>query len=571
MTNCNFVGNQVNGEKSIGGAVYLNAGNVTNCNFVGNQVNGVRSKGGAVYFNEIGGVANCNFTDNKGIDDYSTGGAVYFYSGGSVTNCNFAGNSVADEYTDGGAVYFNQEGTVTNSIFTKNMAKYNGGAVYFNQEGAAVNCNFTNNKVYGWGSAIQMSSGNLTNCNFVNSIGYFAGSVYLSGNGNVTNCNFVNGTATSEGGAIHLHSGTLTNCNFTNNKGESSAYLFSGNVTNCNFVNNAAPRDGGAVRIFTGNVTNCNFVNNTASRKGGAIYSYWGTAVTNCNFTGNSAPAGSAIYFYNDQSFSNSVSNSCLLNNRADADNDNPFIVNITGNKVEIIFVGQDNLMNAIYSDDSDVSFSNVTYWGVNGIANTDSATPVKSNREAGQNITVGWLENGKIMSRVLVTDEEGKIVADDVASDLIVIRHYADSYYAEAEKIITNLKFNVNVTSQTTTNRTVNITAKSDIPNEIVEGKLFFILPDGTKINASYLSNGTWWAIYTFDDYSEYDVEASFIGLDNVTFNNGTINVIKANSTIKLDNITMTYGDSINLDVATEGAIGIIAKIGGRQSQSVA
>ena len=59
-------------------------------------------------------------------------------------------------------------------------------------------------------------------------------------------------------------------------------------------------------------------------------------------------------------------------------------------NNITIVFTGKDNLLNAIYSG-GDVSFTNVTYWGANGIANTCSSAvkPSRSNKEAGQNITL--------------------------------------------------------------------------------------------------------------------------------------------------------------------------------------
>ena len=121
-----------------------------------------------------------------------------------------------------------------------------------------------------------------------------------------------------------------------------------------------------------------------------------------------------------------------------------------------------------------------------------------------------------------------------------------------------------VNVTSLTTTNKTVNITAKSNIPNEIIGGKLLFILPNGTQIEATYGSNGIWWAEHTFDAYGEYKINATYVGLDNVTVNNGTITINKVNSTITLDDIVLDYGETKNVTVTTTGANGITAKIDG-------
>ncbi|MEE0902374.1 MAG: Ig-like domain repeat protein, partial [Methanobrevibacter sp.] len=143
---------------------------------------------------------------------------------------------------------------------------------------------------------------------------------------------------------------------------------------------------------------------------------------------------------------------------------------------------------------------------------------------------------------------------------------------YAEFQRInrtititIPNVRYSINVTSLAANNKTVNITAKSDIPKDILwEGKLLFILPNGTQIDAIYGANGTWWVEHTFDDYGEYNVNATYVGLDNVTVNNGTITINKVNSTIALDNIVLDYGESANVTVTTTGATGITANING-------
>ena len=300
--------------------------------------------------------------------------------------------------------------------------------------------------------------------------------------GTVTNCNFVNNTASGDGGAISMNSGNVTNCNFVNNSakyGGAVYFSINGNVTNCNFVNNTASEDGGAIYFAegsTGSVTNCNFTNNSA-KYGGAVYFNDNGNVTNCNFTGNSATTGSAIYFW-IASATKTVSNSIFLNNRANVE-DLDVVKN--DNNITITFTGKNNLLNAIYSD-GDVTFTNVTYWGANGIANTGSSpiTPSRSNKAAGQNITVDVVVNGNlVLSDVRVTDENGTIVLSINTGDnyYITACHDTDSYYTEAEKtILNNTKFNVNVTSQTTTNRTVNITAKSNIYSEFMPGKLLFV-----------------------------------------------------------------------------------------------
>ena len=78
-------------------------------------------------------------------------------------------------------------------------------------------------------------------------------------------------------------------------------------------------------------------------------------------------------------------------------------------------------------------------------------------------------------------------------------------------------------------------------------DGKLLFILPNGTQINATYGANGIWWAVHTFDAYGEYKVNATYVGLDNVTVNNATITV-KIKTELSGNAITTTY--NINKDL---------------------
>ena len=75
-----------------------------------------------------------------------------------------------------------------------------------------------------------------------------------------------------------------------------------------------------------------------------------------------------------------------------------------------------------------------------------------------------------------------------------------------------------------------------------IMDGKLLFILPNGENITANYTGNGTWWAVHRFDDYADYQIHASYIGLDNVTINNATITVSKVNTVLTADAVTATF-----------------------------
>ena len=241
---------------------------------------------------------------------------------------------------------------------------------------------------------------------------------------------------------------------------------------NFNFTGNKANYGGAVYFDQDGVVSYCNFTDNYAV-EGGAINMGSGT-VSYCNFTGNNATTGSAIHFW-DNRVTNTVSNSIFLNNRANAE---ALEIIKNDNNITFTFTGRNNLLNAIYST-GDVNFTNVTYWGATGIT-TVSARLSGSNKAAGQNITVGVVVNDKlVLNDVIITNENGTIVLDIIAGEnyYISARHDTDSYYTEAETTISNnTKFNVNVTSKTTNNKTVNITAKSNIPNDVVQGKLLFV-----------------------------------------------------------------------------------------------
>ncbi|MBE6490127.1 MAG: hypothetical protein E7Z83_04645 [Methanobrevibacter sp.] len=514
------------------------------------------SKNMRVFLVNVADVTIKNLTIKNANYDGVDGSAIYAYNGLTVLDCTFINNTC----TGGTGTIRFLTGNIVNSNFINNSAKF-AGAIKVAGNGAVARCNFTNNSAFKKG----YSSGS-------------GGAVLFSMHGDLRDCNFVGNTAVYHGGAVCFENdGIVLNCNFTNNRltapddsyGGAVAFIkltdSVGVVSDCNFVNNSASDDGGAVSFSCHcKVNNCNFTNNSLTADdslGGAVYVWYNAEFADCNFIGNNASEGSAIYL-NAHSGIKRISNSCFLNNKAKVQ-DLEVIKN--DNNITIVLTGNDNFINAIYAWNP-ITFTNVTYWGAYGIE-TISSTISKSDREAGQNISVAVVSDNIVLDKVYVTDENGEIVLDISAGDnyFIAARHDDDSYYTGIEKIISqNVAFNVNVTSQTTNNRTVNITAKSNIPNNFVKGKLVFILPDGTQINANYGDNGTWWAENKFDDYGIYQVNASYEGLDNVTVNDATINITKVDSTITLDNVTLDYGDSTDLEVTTEGATGITAKING-------
>ena len=380
------------------------------------------------------------------------------------------------------------------------------------------------------------------------------GAIYFDSTGTVTNCNFTDNTATYGGAVYFSNTGTVSNCNFTNNKatgtgnydGGGAVYFYqgTGSVTNCNFVDNTANYYGGAVYFdSTGTVTNCNFVDNKATDAhswGGAIIMDSGN-VTNCYFANNSASKGGAILSIK---YLGIAADTCIFK----TDSDSTFN---TRNLPPTLNV--DNFTTS-YGSGEKLTFD----------LKTNSSIPVTNGNIS---ISVYFKDNGEWVRNYTCLSGEGWIPDLPVGSYIAVF----NTTYAEFQPInrtvtitMPNVRYSINVTSLTTNNRTVNITAKTDIPKDILwDGKLLFILPNGTQIEATYGTNGTWWAEHTFDAYGEYNVNATYVGLDNVAINNGTITINKANSTITLDNIVLDYGETKNVSVTTTGATGITAKIG--------
>ena len=381
------------------------------------------------------------------------------------------------------------------------------------------NLTIKNANYRGKGGAIYFDSiGTVTNCNFTGNTANY-GALYFLNQGTVTNCNFTGNTANFDGGVIKMGSGTVSNCNFVDNKAneDGGAVYFNSNgeVTNCNFTGNNATRFGGAVYFLdTGTVSNCNFTDNSATLRGGAIFSRkWSTTADTCIFKRNSGDNVNTVIY--------------------------PPTLNV-------------NNFTTVYGSGEKLTFD----------LKTNSSIPVTNGNIS---ISVFFKDNGEWVRNYTCLSGEGWIPDLPVGSYIAVF----DTEYAEFQeinrtiRIIPNIKFYANVTSAETNNRTVNITAKSNIPQDILEGKLLFILSNGTQIEATYGDNGIWWAEHTFDAYGEYKVNATYVGLDNVAINNGTITINKVNSTITLDNIVLDYGETKNVTVTTTGATGITAKIG--------
>ena len=508
---------QINETVGNGGAITfknVSTNSIFTCDFINNSAS---LNGGAVNYRETPKniIFNANFVNNTA----KTGGGVnFFVTFDVIFNGEFIGNSAED----GGALAAGY-GNVKNVSFKNNHAKNDGGAVYFALSGETVNCNFTNNRATNSG-----------------------GAVYFKEKCNVEDCSFVDNNAVHNGGAVYSKSGNVLNSNFTGNiaKNDGGAVYLSqpSNVTNCNFAHNSAP-NGGALYFLNDhdNVTNCSFVANEAAKMGGAVFFMTPQQdnVTNCYFEGNSAPEGGAIFCYNP----NVTADSCIFKTDSDTTN-NTEILSPTLEVYDFY---------SVCGSGEKLTF-NLT---------TNSGMPITNGNIS---ITVFFKDNDKPAVKYNCLSGEGWTVDLPVGSYSAVF----STEYKNLEQIIKTIEirmpegqFYINVTSVTTTNKTVNITAKSNIPKNLLwDGKFQFILPDGTKINATYASNDTWWALHAFEHVGEYNVTASYVDLNNVDVKNATITINKSDSTITLDKTVVNYGDSLN--VKTEGVIAITAKING-------
>ncbi|MBE6503925.1 MAG: hypothetical protein E7Z76_06550 [Methanobrevibacter sp.] len=334
---------------------------------------------------------------------------------------------------------------------------------------------------------------------------------------------------------------TIKNGNYESDSNGALIYINyeDGKILDCNFIDNR--RGFGAIIIGGDNcaVTNCTFINNTAGIDfGGAIsIQCRNITVTNCYFSGNFGYGSSDIY----SSDYLVTADTCIFKDAGATYN-----VDIVPPTLNV------DDFTTFYGSGEKLTF-NLT---------TNSGIPITNGNIS---ISVYFKDNGEWVRNYTCLSGEGWIPDLPVGSYIA----FFDTEYAEFQpinrtiNIISNIPYYVNITSITTNKKTVNITAKSNMPQDIIQGKLLFILPNGTQINATYGANGTWWAVHEFDKYDVYQVNATYVGLDNVTINNGTITINKVNSTITLDNIVLDYGESENVTVTTTGATGITAKIG--------
>ena len=578
LKNINFKNANYTEDFGQGGAIFWNGdfGILENCTFD----NCLAGEGGAIYYdrNSNGTILGSNFTDCS--SEFS-GGAIYSTSnyGCSVVECNFI-NCSSDR---GGAILWvaNNEGFVVDCNFTDCLSYIDGGAIYWeeNAAGYIAGCNFMNCALnsdseegdYGGGAIYWFGNmqGNddvpivvstfmscVANSTFVNcsATGRYANGGAIkwgSQNDAIDNCNFVDCSATLSGGAISLYCSD------------------NGIIHNCNFINCSTTFDadediyasGGAIYLYECNnftVDHCTFENCSSAGLGGAIDSYSDTSnntVNNCIFTGNTAVNGSAIYSVNPEG-TFTIKNSVLLNNRANSDQ-----VNLTSNNnnVTIVFTGNDNLLNAIYSEGK-FDFDNVSYWGVNGIMNTNSRSISKSNKEEGQNIFITINNNGLIKEFVDVTDENGEISFNvDIAGYyLISAYHPEDSYYTESNNATLSFSLgnpsdlnltvsDVTATAAVTSGAVGNVTFTINNESGIVKEQTVNLDNGIANLDLSDLNAGKYniTAVYNGDSYYWPSVNKTSFEIYKIDNYDITVDA-KAGTVEEITNITVTVPSKI-------------------------
>ena len=441
--------------------------------------------------------------DNPNIGKTAHGGAIFVNGAdNSITNVIIDDSKTSDPRMNshGGAIYwFGNAGSLINATISNTLSNGLGGAIYWSGGANTVEnisieysqTNVTGSSNAADGGAIYSTGiDNLKNVYIINAIASTdsgdvkGGAIYYSGT-NMDNVTVLGSRAstddgTSYGGAVYwknIGTGYLRNSSFESNTADLGGAVFSDRtlfIDGTSFKGNVA-LDGGALYARTKDVSLNNVLfelnsakrggaifaekvhfkidgstlrNNTAEEKGGAIYSNYnnnqGTYIRNTDVVNNTAFQGSAIYAI--KLFD--MTNVTLLDNQANSKEfvDKHVGVEFGRNYTSAVFVGFDNVLNAIWDEEASVSgtFNNVTYWGTTGVTVCNSR-PNRSDREVGQNVTVEMFNsNGeKINEAVVVTDADGKCTyyfdAEDNEDYYFAFTHETDRYYTYLRDTLSN------------------------------------------------------------------------------------------------------------------------------------
>ncbi|MBR6023653.1 MAG: Ig-like domain repeat protein [Methanobrevibacter sp.] len=343
------------------------------------------------------------------------------------------------------------------------------------------------------------------------------------------------------------------------NTDSGSNFTFNG----CLFENNTVALGGGA--IFSDSeldnliITNCDFINNTAFNSpppvesffnpdgGAAIYinsNVENFEISDSRFKFNTANQGSAIVYNGDTPLS--ISDSEFIDNKLTVIDVN--LICYSTDEAQVVLSGGNTQIDAVYSANDVVSFSNVSYSTDKGILNTDDVYPIYSSHIPFQNVTIEFYDETSQSTKTItnMTNENGVALFRDLNLEYgTQVRAYHSEntqyVYGEDETTVEELgEFTIlqNLIMVTSENGVLelkrNFTFTPGLDDNLIGGividKNITILGNGFTINA--LNQSRIFLIYDGVDYPHYQVT-----LENITF-------INANGYV--DNNLMRYGGAI-------------------------
>ena len=429
ISNSKFYNNSAN----VGGAISNQMGysHIVNNTFDGNKA--IRGSAGTINMANVVAqyteIVGCNFTNSVSVD----GGGTIFLNVQFITikDCDIRNAYMTNPTRHGAGIFLNgnaKNATIDGCNFT-NLTGKDGGAIYVGAEGLLINnSKFVECIATEHGGAVWVSATNtiINNTNFIanqatGNNGEGGAIRWISSKGILSNSNFTNNTAKNGGAILWFGSnGKLMSSSFTSNNatGYGGAVSWSGSggsIDKSNFTSNNAEYGGAVSWSTSGNITNSIFRNNTAltgNARGGAIYWATNSYLINSTLEYNKAGTGSAIWAQSNFD----IVNTTLLDNRANIKSFADTSVTRTGNTITVksYLRGNDDILNAIYSNYKTVYFTNVTFLGVNG---TDSNTG----------------QTRKTPLRQRATDENDFYVTDYEVNQLV----YASIYNKDTNELL--------------------------------------------------------------------------------------------------------------------------------------
>ena len=449
------------------------------------------------------------------------GGAIWAESDANVSaiNCEFSNNSASY----GGAMH---GGSAVNCTFNSNYAYSYGGAI---DDCFALGCTFNSNYVMDNGDGGAASGGKAINCTFNSNHAYYGGAIYK---GAAINCTF-NSNYAHDGGAMYTpesYKGEVINCTFNSNHAyNNGGALCDHDAINCTFNSNHAGSNGGAMHHKNkANAYDCSFVSNNATN-GGATSN---TDATLCVFEGNEGSYGGAMY--------SGKADSCIFKTSTDTLYETTLVApTLTVN-------------NATYEYGSTEKYVlNLT---------TESGIPIT---DANIKISVYYKNNNSWVGNYSCISAEGW-VADMLPGIYIAFFDTEYSAFNPVNATITIIKGNSTLTVNNTEFNygetgtvDVSFTNALGIIANVTDHDEAVIIVKGNVIAVSNLPAGT------------YTISVTTI-VNETCYNNVTrtakIIVKPASSSLNISNVELDYGSTVNVTATTEGALGITAKIDGKE-----